>query len=123
MEVRYSVTLNDRVVGTVSLQEQAAGALVARLNPLPAFRALREMRRRLSAVDRTPMGRELTEDELAGEEDALAALRQLEMRLVDERSGVLVPNASVQLLRGEPPRVRIMFWRPEDARDHPDRAG
>ena len=122
METRYSVTLDEKVVGTVSIPERAAGTLVARLNPLPAFRALREMRRQFRAVARKFAG-ELTEDELAGEESALADLSQLELHLVNERTGVAVPNASVRLLRNEPPRVRIQIWRPEDALDHPDRAG
>ena len=123
MEVRYSVTLDEKVVGTVSLPERAEGTLVVRLSPLPGFRAVREVRRRLRAVDRSPAGRELTEDQMSSEESALAALSQLELHLVHERTGVPVPNASVRLLRGEPPRIRIQFWRPEDARDHPDRAG
>lgn len=123
MEVRYSVTLDEKVVGTVSLPERAEGAVVARLNPLPAFRAVREVRRQLRAVDRTAVGRDLTEDQMAGEESALGTLGQLELHLVDERTGVPIPNASVRLLRGEPPRVHVQFWRPEDALDHPDRAG
>jgi hypothetical protein len=123
VEVRYSVTLDEKVVGTVSLPELAEGPVVARLNPLPAFRAVREVRRRLRALDGGHVDRELTEDEMAGEESALSALSQLELRLVNERTGLPIPNASVRLLRGEPPRVRVQLWRPEDALDHPDLAG
>jgi hypothetical protein len=98
--------------------------VVTRLHPLPAFRAVRETRRQLRAAARaSEAGRDLTETEMAAEEAALDALGQLEFHLVDERSGLPVPNASVRLLRGEPPRVRVQFWRPEDALDHRDRAG
>jgi hypothetical protein len=82
------------------------------------------VRRQLRAVDRASVsGREPTDDEMAGEEKALYALAQLELHLVNERTGAPVPNASVRLLRGEPPRVRVQFWRPDDALDHPDAAG
>lgn len=124
MDARYDVTLDGKVVGTIWLPERAEHSVVARLNPLPAFRAVRDVRRQLREVERAgDAGRDLTEAEMAGEEHALAALGQLELRLVDGRTGVPVPNASVALLAGEPPRVRVRFWRPEDALDHPDRAG
>lgn len=123
MDVRYNVTLEGKVIGTISLREQAEAFVVAQLNPLPAFRAVRELRRQFRVVERaSAAGRDLTEDELKGEENALSALGQLELYLVSERTGVPVPNASVRLLRGEPPRVRVQFWRPEDALDHPDAA-
>jgi hypothetical protein len=124
VEVRYNVTLEGKVVGTVSLPERTEALVVARLNPLPAFRAVRAVRGQLRAVDRASVsGREPTDAEMAGEEEALYALAQLELYLVNERTGVPVPNASVRLLRGEPPRVRVQFWQPEDALDHPDAAG
>jgi hypothetical protein len=55
---------------------------------------------------------------MTGEEMALSALGRLEFHLVNDRTGVPIPNASVQLLRGEPPRVRIRFWLADDALDH-----
>jgi hypothetical protein len=121
VDARYDVTLDGKVVGTIWLPERAEHSVVARLNPLPAFRAVRDVRHQLREVERAgAAGRDLTEAEMAGEEHALGALGQLELRLVDGRTDVPVPNASVALL---PPRVRVQFWRPEDALDHPDRAG
>jgi hypothetical protein len=123
VDVRYDVTLDGQVVGTTLLPAHAEGCVVARLNPLPAFRAVRDARRQLRDIHRaTAAGRELTEAEMTGEERALGALSQLELRLVDPR-GVAVPNASVALLPGEPPRVRVRFWRPADALDDRDPAG
>jgi hypothetical protein len=124
VDVRYAVTLDGKVVGTVALSEPATGRHTARLHPLPAFRAVREARRQLRAADRAAAtDRDPTESEMAAEEAGLSALSQLELRLVDERTGLAIPNASVRLLRGEPPRVRVQFWRPEDAQDHHDPAG
>ena len=118
MDVRYDVTLDGQVVGTALLPEHAEGRVVARLNPLPAFRAVRDARRQLRDIHPAPLlpGRDLTEAEMTGEEQALGALSPLKLRLVDPR-GVAVPNASVALLSGEPPRVRVRFWRPADALD------
>jgi len=122
VDVRYDVTVDGKVIGAVSLPERADGEIVVPLHPLPAFRVVREVRRQLRAVTRAFVA-DLTEGELAGEESALSALGQLEFRLVDARTGVAVPNASVRLVPREPPRVRIRFWGPEDPRDHPDPDG
>lgn len=123
MDIRYDVTLDGEVVGTISLPERAEGVVTARLNPLPAFRAVREARRQLRAVDRAGWaGRDLTDAEMTGEENALRALGQLEFHLVDPRTGVPVPNASVRLLPREPPKVRIQLWRSEDSPDYPNDA-
>jgi len=124
VDVRYAIALEGKVVGTVSIAESPPAIVVARLNPLPAFRAVREARRQLRAVDRAVAeGRTLGDAEMAAEEAGLTAYSQLELRLVNEQTQLPVPNASVRLIRGEPPRVRVQFWRPEDALDHPDRAG
>ena len=121
MDIRYAIELEGKVVGTVSIDETPPAIVLARLNPLPAFRAVREARRQLREVDRAVAeGRDLGEEEFTAEESGLSALSQLELHLVHEQTHLRVPNASVRLLRGEPPRVRVQFWRPDDAIDRRD---
>jgi hypothetical protein len=52
VNVRYAVTLDGQTVGTISLAEDLPRIVIARVNPLPAFRAIRAARRELRAIDR-----------------------------------------------------------------------
>lgn len=117
MEVRYAVALADgTTVGYVLLRGSPPGNQTARLQPLPAFRVAREPRRLYRRFHRAAgEHRPLTEDDMLAEERALHAFAEIELRLGSLPSGVLVPNASARLLAGEPPRVQIRFWSPEDA--------
>lgn len=89
---------------------------IARLQPLPAFRVAREPRRIYQQFRRIEGERRpLTNEDMLAEERALAAFGEIELYLAKLPSGVLVPNASLRLLPGEPPRVRVHFWMPEEA--------
>ena len=117
MEVRYAVALRDgTIVGYVLLPWAPAGDQVARLQPLPAFRVAREPRRLYKEFRRVEAEHQpLTHEDMLAEERAFAAFAEIELYLAKLPSGVLVPNASLRLLPGEPPRVRVHFWVPDDA--------
>jgi hypothetical protein len=68
VHVRYAIALEGKVIGTISIAEAPPQIVVARLNPLPAFRAVREARRQLRAVDgAVAEARDLGEAEMAAE--------------------------------------------------------
>lgn len=117
MDVRYAVALGDgTIVGYVLLRGAPPGDQVARLQPLPAFRVAREPRRLYQEFHRVEdEHRPLTNDDMLAEERALAAFAEIELYLAKLPSGVIVPNAGLWLVPGEPPRVRVHFWVPEDA--------
>jgi len=80
------------------------------------FRVAREPRRLYQQFRRIEgEHRPLTDEDMLAEEQALAALAEIELYLAKLPSGVLVPNASLRLLPGEPPQVRVHVWVPEDA--------
>jgi hypothetical protein len=109
---RYAIALPDGTrVGFVLLPQPPGREHEVRLQALPAFRVAREARRRYrqflrGRADHT----RLTEEDMVAEEEGLAALGGLELELVKE-SGRRVINATVRLIPGEPPRVRISFSR------------
>lgn len=117
MEVRYAVVLRDgTTVGYVLLRGAHPEDQIARLQPLPAFRVAREPRRLYQQFRRVEgEHRPLTNEDMLAEERALNAFAEIELYLAKLPSGVLVPNASLRLLPGEPPQVRVHFWVPEDA--------
>lgn len=117
MEARYAVVLRDGTnVGYVLLRGAPPGDQIARLQPLPAFRVAREPRRLYQKFRRVEgEHRPLTNEDMLAEERALNALAEIELYLAKFPSGVLVPNASLRLLPGEPPQVRVHFRVPEDA--------
>lgn len=117
MEIRYAVALRDgTTVGYVFLRGEPLVDQTARLQPLPAFRVAREARRLLRQFRRAASEpRPLTHEEMLTEERALAAFTEIELYLAEHPSGVLVPNASLRLLAGEPPMLRVRFRLPEDA--------
>lgn len=117
MEVRYAVALRDgTTVGYVLLRGAPPGDQIARLQPLPAFRVAREPRRLYQQFRRVEgEHRPLTNEDMLAEERALAAFAEIELYLAKLPSGTLVPNASLRLLPGDPPQVRVHFWVPEDA--------
>ena len=120
VEARYAVALADGTrVGFVRLPQPPRREHTVRLHPLPAFRVAREPRRLyrkfLKGQSRHPM----SEDVMLAEEQAYRAFGQLglELHLVKQSSGRSVLNATVRLVLGEPPRVRITFWRLSARRD------
>jgi hypothetical protein len=117
VEIRYAVALRDgTIVGYVLLRGAPPGDQIARLQPLPAFRVAREPRRLYKQFRRLESEhRSLTNEDMLVEERALAACAEIALYLAKLPSSVLVPNASVSLLPGEPPHVRVRFRVAEDA--------
>jgi hypothetical protein len=115
--VRYAVVLPDGTwVGFVNLPDPPVRRATVRVQPLPAFRVARKARRLYRRFGRARAEHaRLTHEDMVIEEQALAGFCALELRLAEWPSGVLVPNASVRLLPGEPPLGRVQFRGPEEA--------
>jgi hypothetical protein len=114
VETRYRLLLGGRKIATVHLDSERRGTVVARLAPLPAFRALAQLRHEVERARDAFFGLEVaTVDELTrlaeAEEHAAAALGQLPLALADDTTGAPVPAAALRVLPGEPPRLRVQW--------------
>jgi hypothetical protein len=95
-------------VGTINLDPEKCGTLLARLAPLPAFRRISRLRRIVArARDRDEADDEPSVYDVAEEDGAEAVLGNLRLLMADESSGQIIANVSIELLEGEPPFVRV----------------
>ena len=110
MEQRYAVIVNGKKVGTVRLDPSSRGPVRARLAPLPAFRSIARHRRALAnAQDLEIRDQDLSPAELAALDGAEAVLESLKLSLVVDSDGTPVATQRVELLRGDPPFLRVMW--------------
>jgi hypothetical protein len=112
MEKRFAVIYKGKKVGTVNLEPDRRGKVVARMAPLPAFRPIARLRSTVrKAKDRewdfepeTP-----SPGQVAEEDGAEAVLKAVQLSLIEDDSGNAVDTQEITLLSREPPRLRIVW--------------
>ena len=110
MEQRYAVILNGKKIGTIRIDPRQRRRVRARLAPLPAFRSVaRHWRVVVNAEERGLGEQDLSPAELAALDGAEAVLGSLKLSLVLDSDGTPVRTQRVELLRGHPPVLRIIW--------------
>ena len=89
--------VNGVKIGTVHLDPARQGSMRARLAPLPSFRSVARHRRAVRTAD---------ELALDGAEAVLAALK---LTLAVDEDGTEVVAQRLELLKGDPPHLRVTW--------------
>ena len=110
MEERYAVLVNGKKVGTVHLDPAQRGTCRVRLAPLPSFRSIAKHRNTLAIAQELELREaDFTSGELAALDGAEAVLESLKLTLALDSTLAPVATQRVELLRGEPPHLRVTW--------------
>jgi hypothetical protein len=110
VEQRYAVLLNGTKIGTVHLDPARRGSVRARLAPLPSFRSIARHRRTLRTAQELELReKDFTPAQLAALDGAEAVLESLKLTLALDKDGAPVIAQRVELLKGDPPHLRVTW--------------
>lgn len=110
MDERYAVLHNGKKIGTVHLDPSRRGTVRTRLAPLPAFRFIASHRKTLATAQELELrDDDLTPADQAALDGADAVLATLRLTLAADSDLSPVVTQSVELLRGEPPHLRVRW--------------